>query len=171
MALLRARVAGVFWGISIGNIEISLFFYADDVVILSPWSLDDATHIICILRCFFLASGLKINLYKSRLICVGIHSSQVVEVANVMGCVYEFLPFTHLGVPVGQNMNRVNSRAPIIDRFCNMHAKWKAKCLSFGGCLTLVKLVLGSLSSYFMSIFPALVTIIRELESLRVICF
>lgn len=92
MALDKALIVGVFRGISIGDIEISHLLYVEDVVILSPWSLHDVTHILRILRCFFLVSGLKINLHKSR--CI-----------NYMGYFYEYLPFIHLGVPMGQNMN------------------------------------------------------------------
>ena len=74
VAFLRARLAGVFRGISFGDIEISHLSYADDVVILSLWSLDDDNHIICILSSFFLDLSLKINLHKSRLIGAGIPS-------------------------------------------------------------------------------------------------
>ena len=38
------------------------------------------------LRCFFLASSLKINLHKSKLIGVGVGYAIVEEVARLIGC-------------------------------------------------------------------------------------
>lgn len=70
VALKRAQMADVFSGISIGDVEISHLLYADDVVVISPWSLGNSSQLIRIFRCFFLTLGLKINLaigkvYKS----------------------------------------------------------------------------------------------------------
>lgn len=118
-------------------------------------------------RCFFLTSGLKINLHKRTLIRVSATPSQVVEVASSIGCASDFPPFIHLRVHVGHNMNWVNAWSTIIDKFYSRLAGWKAKCLSFVGRLTLIKLVLWSVSNYLMSVFPALVMVLRSLESFR----
>lgn len=44
---------------------------------------------------------------------------------------------------------------------------WKSKTLSFGGRITLAKAVLGSLPTYFLSLFVAPVGIIDALEKIR----
>lgn len=49
-------------------------------------------------------SGLKINLFKSKLIGVGFPFSKVSIVQDKTGCDAAQLPFIHLGVLVGQNM-------------------------------------------------------------------
>nr|GEX68764.1 hypothetical protein [Tanacetum cinerariifolium] len=51
------------------------------------------------------------------------------------------------------------------DKFKSKSADWKAKMISFGGRLTLVKSVLGSLSLYFFSLFRAPVSVLHSLES------
>ncbi|GKF41143.1 hypothetical protein Tco_0124485, partial [Tanacetum coccineum] len=51
--------------------------------------------------------------------------------------------------------------------FQNRLSNWKAKTLSFGGRLTLVKSVLGSLGVYYFSNFKAPKKIIKKLESIR----
>lgn len=56
---------------------------------------------------------------------------------------------------------------PVIDRVQNRLNSWKAKILSFGGRLSLVKSVLGSLPLYFFSIFKAPISIIEKLEKIR----
>lgn len=56
---------------------------------------------------------------------------------------------------------------PVIDRFYAKFSPWKAKTLSFGGRLTLSKAVLGSLPSYFMSIFVSPMGVLESLEKIR----
>ncbi|KAL7599579.1 hypothetical protein Lser_V15G26444 [Lactuca serriola] len=55
----------------------------------------------------------------------------------------------------------------IIDKFSSKLSVWKAKSLSFGGRLTLIKSVLGSLPTYYMSLFKAPQGIIDKLEMIR----
>ena len=57
VAITRAQLANVYRGINIGGNTISHLLYADDVVLLADWNRENALHIICVLRCFFLASG------------------------------------------------------------------------------------------------------------------
>ncbi|XP_023765317.1 uncharacterized protein LOC111913837 [Lactuca sativa] len=116
VALVRAQMANVFRGISISGIGISHLLYDDDVMLISSWDPENAKLHICILRCFFMASSFKINLYKSKLIGVGIPLSQVSSDAYMIGCAVSKLPFIHLGVPVGQNMSRISAWSPVFDR-------------------------------------------------------
>lgn len=76
-------------------------------------------------------------------------------------------PFKHLGVPVGANMGLIKNWKPIIEIFKSKLSSWKANALSFVGRLTLVKSVMGSLPTYFMSLFKAPQGIIDTLEKLR----
>ena len=116
VALLKYHQANVFRGISISDIHISHLFYADDVVLLSSWDPYNAKRLIHILRCFYLASGLKINLQKSMLIGMGVSYNHVKFIASRLVCAPESLRFFHLGVPVGQNMARVSAWSIIEDR-------------------------------------------------------
>ncbi|GKA03684.1 RNA-directed DNA polymerase, eukaryota [Tanacetum coccineum] len=76
--------AGLFKVISLGsNFQLSHLFYADDVVFLGQWSNANLSTIIHVLECFFRASGLRINLHKSKLIGIAVDSSVVHEAANV----------------------------------------------------------------------------------------
>lgn len=84
---------------------------------------------------------MKINLLKSKLIGVGVMFSQVVDVENCVGCGADFILFIYLGEHVGQNMARVSAWSAIIECFRSFLAGWKAKCLSFGGHLTLIKFI------------------------------
>ena len=63
-------------------------------------------------------------------------------------------------------MNRVCSWKPVVDKFLGKLSGWKAKLLSIGGRLALLKAVLGSLTTYFMSIFKVPSTVLKNLEAL-----
>ncbi|XP_023762752.1 uncharacterized protein LOC111911201 [Lactuca sativa] len=133
----------------------------DDVMLVSSWNPEIVERLIRILRCFYLASGLKINLAKRKLIGLGVPYSQVLEEAANIGCATSNLLFLHLGIPVGQNLTRISAWARVIDRFRSKLSKWKTKSLSIGGRLTLVKSVLGSLESYMMSIFLTPLSVLK----------
>jgi len=56
-------------------------FYADDAVFVGEWSQSNARNIVRIIRCFYLISGLKINIQKSKLFGVGV---DYVELENML---------------------------------------------------------------------------------------
>ncbi|KAJ9540874.1 hypothetical protein OSB04_027380 [Centaurea solstitialis] len=87
--------------------------------------------------------------------------------ARGAGCEGGKLPFVYLGVPVGASMQRVNAWNPVIDKMKSKLASWKAKMISFGGTLTLVKSVLGSTSLYFTSLFRTPSGVLNKLESIH----
>lgn len=64
-------------------------------------------------------------------------------------------------------MSRVSAWSHILNRFRDKLSGWKLKHMSTDGCLTILKPVLGSFSSYFMLIFPVLYSVLRSLDSLK----
>ncbi|GKC07881.1 RNA-directed DNA polymerase, eukaryota [Tanacetum coccineum] len=78
VALYEAELNNIFKGISIGrDLTVSHLQYADDIIFVSDWSLENAKNLIRILKCFHIASGLKINLTKSAIYGVGVNASEV----------------------------------------------------------------------------------------------
>ncbi|GJS04719.1 hypothetical protein Tco_0321227 [Tanacetum coccineum] len=79
IALKYGLVANMFSGVKVGSngIHVSHLFYVDDVIIFSDWNQNDIDNIIWILNVFYIASGLKINVYKSNLYGVGVSSSEI----------------------------------------------------------------------------------------------
>ncbi|GJZ69663.1 hypothetical protein Tco_0633213 [Tanacetum coccineum] len=61
-------------------------FYADDAVFMGQWSTKNIDTIIYVLKCFHRASGLSINLSKSKLLGVVVSEDRVVQAANRIGC-------------------------------------------------------------------------------------
>ncbi|GKC97240.1 RNA-directed DNA polymerase, eukaryota, reverse transcriptase zinc-binding domain protein [Tanacetum coccineum] len=169
IAFKDAISSGLISGAMIGDFcfKLSYLFYADDVLIISDWNRQDMINIICVLHVFFLASGLKINVSKSNIYGLGVSTNDIENLARDTGCGSGNIPFSYLGLPLGVNMNLISNWQPLIDRFRAKLSSWKAYTLSIGGCLTLIKSVLGSLGIYYMSIFKCPESVLKTLEAIR----
>ncbi|GJV91775.1 hypothetical protein Tco_1539588 [Tanacetum coccineum] len=68
----RVVDAGMFNGIVLNSVmHLSHMLYADDAVFMGQWSTKNIDTIIYVLKCFHRASGLCINLSKSKVIGCG----------------------------------------------------------------------------------------------------
>nr|GEU59636.1 RNA-directed DNA polymerase, eukaryota [Tanacetum cinerariifolium] len=132
--------AGMFKGIQINNsISLSHLFYADDALIIGEWSRDNLKGIINVLNCFFLASGLRINMHKSQLLGLGVPRSDIEAAAHSIGCSIMDNQFRYLSVMVGGNSTRHKFWADVVSKVKSHLSKWKTKTLSIGGRFTLLK--------------------------------
>nr|GEZ80395.1 RNA-directed DNA polymerase, eukaryota [Tanacetum cinerariifolium] len=161
---------GMFTPLIIGidnQVTISHLFYADDIIFIGKWTRENVNTLMLMLHCFFLSSGLKINVHKSSIFGIGVRSSHVNSMAARFGCTANSTPFTYLGVKVGTNMKRTSSWDVLVNKVTSKLSSWKPKTLSVGGRLTLIKSVLGAIPTYYMSLFKAPEGVIKRLESIR----
>lgn len=114
-----------------------------------------------------MVSRLKVNFNKSHVYGIGGECNVVREWSIPLGCEPPSLPFTYLGVPVGENMNQKSAWKPIIDKSKAKLLIWKSKTLSSGGQISLAKAVLGNLPTYYLSLFAALIGVIHEPEKIQ----
>ncbi|GJV52307.1 RNA-directed DNA polymerase, eukaryota [Tanacetum coccineum] len=78
LSFRKVMDAGLFSGISINNsLTISNLLYAGDAVFVGKWDMSNIRTIVNVLKCFHLASGLKLNIHKSKIIRVGIRAEEV----------------------------------------------------------------------------------------------
>ncbi|GKA31430.1 RNA-directed DNA polymerase, eukaryota, reverse transcriptase zinc-binding domain protein [Tanacetum coccineum] len=160
--------AGLFKGVNLDNsLRVSHLFYADDVVFVGQWCDSNLFTIIRVLDYFFRASGLRINLHKSKLIGIVVDQSIVEVAASNIGCMALNLPFSYLRIIIGGNMSRIKPWDDVINKVLCRLSKWKIKILSIGGRFTLFKSVLGASPIYFMSMFNAPIQVLKKLESIR----
>ncbi|GJZ47587.1 RNA-directed DNA polymerase, eukaryota [Tanacetum coccineum] len=124
----------VFKGIQLdGTTSISHLFYADDAVFVGEWSDSNMKSIVTILKCFFLASGLKINIHKSQVLGIGVPRILVTQAAyHRIGCVVMQRPFRYLGVMIGDCMSRKHAWDDTIQKLHARLSNWKVKTLSIG---------------------------------------
>ncbi|GJW68375.1 RNA-directed DNA polymerase, eukaryota [Tanacetum coccineum] len=171
ISFVGAMEAWFFKGIQVGSFEsshMSHLFYADDAVFIGEWKEDNLRHLVCILQCFYLASGLRINIHKCSLMGVGgVQFDEVSRGATLIGCDASKLPFKYLGVMVGGKMARIHSWDLIIDKVVARMSKWKAKTLSIGGRFYLTKSALSTIPLYYFSIFKVPQGVLKCLESHR----
>ncbi|GJW47023.1 RNA-directed DNA polymerase, eukaryota [Tanacetum coccineum] len=163
--ILNARF---FKGIRINeSLILSHLFYADDAIFIGTWDKANVISMVHMLNCFFMASGLKINILKSKLMGIGTTQEEVNSAAKIIGCSTFSTPFKYLGVKVGSSSSRSKFWDEVISKVSSRLSKWKAKSLSIEGRFTLIKSVLTSLPLYFMSIYKAPMGVLHKLESIR----
>ncbi|XP_071717918.1 uncharacterized protein [Rutidosis leptorrhynchoides] len=111
---------------------ISHLQYADDIIFLGEWSRVNVHSLQYLLKCFELASGLKVNFHKSCLFEIGISIDEINRAANRLGCKVGSFPFTYLGLPIGEKMSRLKNWIPVIDKIKARLSSWKMRTLSSG---------------------------------------
>ncbi|KAJ0897860.1 putative RNA-directed DNA polymerase [Helianthus annuus] len=164
----RAKNADLIKGIATPNNGpvITHLLYADDSIVVGEWSKSEMVNIVRVFRCFFLCSGLKINIEKSNLYGIGVGVEETNELASEVGCKPDVLPFKYLGLNVGANMNQIRNWQPVYDIFRKRLAIWKSNLLSIGGRVVIIKAVLESLPCYYFSLYKAPKKVISDLESM-----
>ncbi|GJV57500.1 RNA-directed DNA polymerase, eukaryota, reverse transcriptase zinc-binding domain protein [Tanacetum coccineum] len=116
---------------------------------------------------FHIASGLQINMKKSKLMGLGVDTLRVEHAIQQIGCMALKLPFKYLGSMVGGRMTRTNEWTEVVNAMVNRLSKWKLKTISIG-VITAIhgedgkigKVMASSSSSVWLSI-------IREVNRLK----
>ncbi|GJW44944.1 RNA-directed DNA polymerase, eukaryota [Tanacetum coccineum] len=164
----RVVDAGLFSGIDRGTSwQLSHLFYADDAIFMGQWRDTNIDILVKVLDCFYKASGLRINMNKSKLMGISLASNVVDQAATNIGYTKLTTPFSYLDSKVGDMMSRTRAWGDILNKIATRLSKWKMKALSIGGQLTLVKSVLGSMPIYHMSLFKVLIKVLQKMESFR----
>nr|GEZ79146.1 RNA-directed DNA polymerase, eukaryota [Tanacetum cinerariifolium] len=102
--------AGMFKGIVLNSsMVLSHMFFADDAVFVDQWSNSNIDTIIYALKCFERASGLRVNMSKSKIMGTAVNGDKVDQVAHRIGCDILEVPFTYLGSKVGGCMSRIQN--------------------------------------------------------------
>ena len=106
-----------------------------------------------ILARFEEALGLSINLEKSELVLVGaMHNLEVL--VGLLGCRQSSLPLKYLGLLLGAKFKDLSIWNLILEKMEWRLASWKRLYLSKGGKVTLIKSMLSSLPTSFLSLLP-----------------
>nr|GEU88141.1 RNA-directed DNA polymerase, eukaryota [Tanacetum cinerariifolium] len=81
----RQILDGLFSGIPIdSSLTLSYLFFTNDAISISKWDSLNIRTIVNVLKCFHLASGLKINFHKSKLMGIGTRPEEVEAIATTI---------------------------------------------------------------------------------------
>lgn len=113
------------------------------------------------LRCFELASGLKVNFHKSKLTSVAVDQGNLSRLASMLNCKLMTILFVYLGIP-----GKLQFWEHVISKIKNRLSNLKKEFVSFGGHVCLIQSVLLSLPLFFISFFKCRWMLLRHVLDL-----
>ena len=120
-----------------------------------------------ILLAFEGTSDLRINLYKSLIICLNMQDFEASLFASWLNCKKGELPISYLGLSLCDQKPPKHCWLPLLGKVNFKLASWKGKHLSWGGRVILLNFVLSSLPLYFMSVFRLPKWVLSRIDQLR----
>jgi hypothetical protein len=144
---------------------VSHLLFADDCFLFCRASVDEATHLLNILKIYEAASGQQINLTKSEVfISRNLSVAAQADLARILGVQYVLGTGSYLGLPsmIGRSKKAVFSF--IKDRIWKRVNSWRGRSLSKAGKEVMIKSVLQVIPSYIMSVYMISASIILEIE-------
>jgi hypothetical protein len=160
---------GLFKGFSVGSgsVVVSHLQYADDTLCIGEASVENLWTLKAILRGFEMASGLKINFWKSCLLGVNVSAEFLEMGCTFLNCKRGAVPFKYLGLPVGANPKRVDTWDPLLDQIRRRLNSWENKFISFGGRIVLLNSILNSIPIFYMSFMKMPTQVWKKLVSIQ----
>ncbi|MCI40998.1 LINE-1 reverse transcriptase like, partial [Trifolium medium] len=80
------------------GLPVSLLQYADDTLCIGEATVENLWTLKAVLRGFELASGLKVNFWKSSIIGVNVPNAFMMMAATFLNCRIGNMPFKYLGL-------------------------------------------------------------------------
>jgi len=156
-------------GVKVGRTETEccMLQFADDTLFLCEDSYSNIFTIKVILRCYELASGLKINFHKLKLAGIRVERNSLETYAKSLNCNVMQIPFKYLGLELGGNPRRKQFWEPIVDKIKAKLSTWKGRCLSLAGRVCLIKSVFTVIPLFYLSFFKALTLICKKISSIQ----
>jgi len=165
----QACKARLFTGLKFGrkDVELGILQFADDTVFFCEDSYSNVVTLKSILRGFEIASGLKINFHKSKLIGINVHRNNLACYTKTLNCTQMGLPFSYLGLEVGGNPRKKKFWDPVLNKLKTRLNVWKGRFLSMAGRICLIKSVLTSTPLYYLSLFRAPVVVCKSITRIQ----
>lgn len=123
--------------------------YADDTLIILPVEEGQLYTLMNILNTFTEFTGLKVNYSKSSLVPININDERALQLANILGCKKESMPFTYLGLPMGTTRPKVDDLIPVVSGL-DKRLSGVATMMTYSGRLTHWKAMISALPIFSM---------------------
>jgi hypothetical protein len=165
----RAVELNRFHGFRVGNngVVVSHLQYADDTICVGEASINNLWALKAILRGFEMASGLKVNYWKSSLMGINVSQDFLVLASTFLNCKTSVVPFKYLGLPVGANPRRMTTWEPLLESLWKRLSVWGNKFVSLGGRITLLNSVLNAIPIFYLSYLKLPVQVWRKIRQIQ----
>lgn len=140
--------------------------FADDVLIFFDGLEQSLQGILEVLKRFYLASGLKLSLAKSKNFLDGNNQILTISFASRFSITLGSLHVMYLGLPLLPHKIRAEDYQPLLDNVNSKISHWSVRHLSYAGRLQLIQSVIYSLINFWAVVFPLPKTCLEELERL-----
>jgi hypothetical protein len=165
MLLAQNKIAPYFVTKSIRGISHSL--YADDIIIFTNGNTKSLSHLMNFLLDYQLMLGQKINHTKSKFLSSKhINTHRKNKIASITNFAEGNIPFLYLGCNIFYGKSKPIYFENIIKKIQEKLAGWKARMISKGGRLILIKHVLSSIPIHSMTIFDIPKMVIHKIHSI-----
>jgi hypothetical protein len=115
------------------EVPISILQYADDTLCISEATVDNLWALKTILRGFEMASGLKVNFWKSCIVGVNVPEEFLDIATGLLNCRRGHMPIKYLGLPVGANPRKMSTWEPMLAAIRGRLGAWGNKYVCLGG--------------------------------------
>ena len=145
---------------------VPLLQYADDTIFFIEGLREATERTSALLEMFFDFSGLRLNRTKSTFIAFGMSSEEMSQCAHILSTPVGSLPIRYLELPLMGG--RLSSREwqPVVATMERRLGGWRARLLSHGGRLELLKAVLSAIPTYYMSLLRVPVGVRKRMEAI-----
>jgi hypothetical protein len=169
--LRRTEETGLIRGFKVGSatvsgLSISHLLFADNTIVFCNANRDQLLHFRMVLAGFEAVTSLGVNMGKSELVPVG-EVNNVGQLAEILCCRVGDLPMSYLGMPLGASFKAFSVWNPILENIVRKLAGWKKLYLSKGRRLILLKSMLSSLPTYFLSLFTIPKHVAKRIEKIQ----
>jgi len=149
------------------GLAISHLQYVDDTLFIGEVTMANMWALKTILRCFELASGLKVNFSKSHVMGVNVGGDFFGLAERSLFCRVGSVPFTYLGLPVGVNPRLEKTWQPLLQSLTSRLGSWGNKYVSLGGRVVLLNSVLNAIPIFFMSVMKMPVLVWKKIVCIQ----
>lgn len=150
-----------------GGMRISHLFYADDSLIFTNATREGMANLHSLLLNFSKASGQCININKSAFAVDSSCDQPTIEsIIATTGYSKVDLPIQYLGVPLFKGKLQPGHLFKLTDVILCRLEGWKAKVLSFGGRVTLIRSVLCYIPVHSLSLLAPSKAFTKKLEKM-----
>jgi hypothetical protein len=158
-----------FRGFPVGNngLVVSHLQYADDTLCIGEASISNLWSIKAILRGFEMASGLKVNFWKSSIMGVNVSTDFLRVASAFLNCRVGSIPFKYLGLPIGANPRRMATWEPLLVSLRKRLGAWGNKYVSLGGRITLLNSVLNAIPIFYLSYLKLPVQVWKQIRRMQ----